>query len=288
MRAAVHSEIRQVARSVAETLDGHGIPNSQLEAEVLLRHALQLDRAQYFASLTAQIEAERIELIHALIDRRISGEPLAYITGCREFYGLEFVVSPSVLIPRQESELLVEIALEAAHDHANSGITIADIGTGSGAIAVAFAANLPGAEVYAIDCSADALAVAEHNRRKHRVSDRVFLQQGDLLDPLLQSVDIIVANPPYIASNLLTKLPLEVQREPKLALDGGEEGTQVISRLLAQAPSKLNDGGCLVVEISPEQKAAVRTLAKAHFPDASISFASDLLGLPRCLVISRK
>ena len=192
--------VKQVAARLAETLESHGIPESLLEAEILLRHALGYDRARFYASLPDEICEESLRRVEILADRRIAHEPLAYIIGRREFYGLELSVSPAVLIPRQETESLVDIALEFARQRSNDRILVADVGTGSGAIAVALAVNLPAAQVYATDCSTSALAVADRNRHKHGVADRVSLLQGDLLAPLPHSVDMIVSNPPYIAS----------------------------------------------------------------------------------------
>lgn len=281
------STVRQFALRIEATLQRHGIPDSRLEAEVLLRHALRYDRAHFYASLDESISAECIELALGFTERRVSREPLAYITGHREFYGVDFTVSPAVLIPRQETELLVDQALEFARDRPDD-ISIADIGTGSGAIAVAIAANLPSAHVYATDRSKDALQIAELNCRKHGVSDRITLLKGDLLAPLPKPVDLIVSNPPYIASHLLPDLATEVQREPKLALDGGKEGMEVISRLLEQTSSKLNAGGQLALEISPEQLRKVTEIARARFPTAVIGYHNDLLGMPRCVTVSTK
>lgn len=285
---AVSSELRQVASQIAATLAAHGIPDSNLEAEVLLRHALKYDRAHFYASLREQLSSEKLEVVKSLVNRRTQGEPLAYITQHKEFYGLDFCVTPAVLIPRQETELLVEEALKFAVERGDGNITIADIGTGSGAIAVSLAANLPCAQVYATDCSKEALEIADHNRRKHGVADRITLLEGDLLEPLPLPVDMIVSNPPYIRSDLLPGLAPEVRREPPLALDGGKEGLEVITRLLKQAPAKLNAGGSILVEISPEQLDAVSDLARAYFPDAVFECHSDLSGLPRCVAVSTK
>ena len=287
-RQAHACSLRQVAAQVADVLGRHGIADARLEAEVLLRHVLRYDRALFYASLNDTMSVEQKEQVHALTNRRIAGAPLAYIVGHREFYGLDFAVSPAVLVPRQETELLVDIALELARGYQDDGISVADIGTGSGAIAVAIAVNLPSAHVYAIDCSADALVVAERNCRKHAVADRVSLMQGDLLDPLPHSVDLIVSNPPYIASGLMPGLPREVRQEPRLALDGGDGGLDVIARLIEQAPAKLNAGGRLIMEISPEQLDAVRELAQKDFPNDEVGYRNDLLGLPRCVIVSTK
>ena len=282
------SQIRQVASDIAATLQRSGIADSALEAEVLLRHVLEHDRARFYASLQDTIGVEDFERVQELTRRRIAREPLAYITGHREFYGLDFLVSPGVLIPRQETEQVVERALKVAnerHDH-DKDISVADVGTGSGAIAVTIAANLPGARVFAIDCSAEALAIASRNCQRHRVANRVTLLQGDLLAPLSQAVDLIVSNPPYIATNLLSGLAPEVQCEPQMALDGGEDGLEIIRRLFQQATSKLNEGGQLVVEISPEQLISVKSIAQENFPQASITHINDLLRLPRCVIVA--
>ena len=279
-------KIRQVASEVEAILERNGISDSRLEAEVLLRHALKYDRAQFYASLNEHISAGQIQHIQDLVDRRIDREPLAYITEQREFYGLDFFVSPNVLIPRQETELLVDAALAFAREHSNDGIAIADIGTGSGAIAIAIGVNLPDSSVFATDCSADALEVANCNRQRHGVADRVSLHRGDLLAPIVQRIDLIVSNPPYIANHLLPGLPPEVLREPQLALDGGNHGLEVIRRLLGQAPSKLNGGGRLILEISPEQLEQVCAMAQEQFPGSDIKYISDLLGLARCVTIS--
>ena len=277
--------VQQVSAQIAAMLKRHGIPDSNLEAEVLVRHALDWDRAQFYASLSESLQPATIDRILAITNRRLTGEPLAYITGHREFYGLDMCVNPAVLIPRQETELLVDAALDYARALQRASITIADIGTGSGAIALALAANLPNAQVFAIDLSPDALAVAKCNRRKHKLDDRVCLLQGNLLAPLQRSVDIIVSNPPYIASALIAGLSPEVRREPRQALDGGKDGMEVIRRLLRQAPSRLNARGCVLIEISPEQSDAARKTAREQFPRADISVLDDLLGLPRCLAV---
>ena len=280
------SQIRQVASDIAATLQRSGISDSALEAEVLLRHVLEYDRARFYASLQDTIGVEDLERVQELTRRRIAREPLAYIIGHREFYGLDFLVSPGVLIPRQETEMLVEGALGFANNWQSEDISIADIGTGSGAIAVAIAANLPGARVFAIDCSAEALAIASRNCQRHRVPDRVTLLLGDLLAPLSQAVDLIVSNPPYIATDLLSGLAPEVQREPQTALDGGEDGLEIIRRLFKQSTSKLKEGGQLVVEISPEQLSSVKSIAQENFPQASITHINDLLRLPRCVIVA--
>ena len=273
----------QAVAQAAERLAARGIADARLEAEVLARHALGYDRATYFASLREPPDAARQARIERLVGRRAQGEPLAYITGHREFYGLDFIVNPAVLIPRQETELLVDKALEWAAGQGHDAPLIADVGTGSGAIAVALACRLPRARVCAIDASAAALAVADRNRRRHGVAERVALLQGDLLTAVKPGVDAIVSNPPYIASALLSGLPREVRREPALALDGGQDGLRLTRRLIAQAARRLNRGGLLLVEIAPEQAGLALGLAQAAFPGAAAWVAEDGMGRARCV-----
>ena len=279
---------RQATAQAARTLARHRIPDAHIEAEALARHVLQYDRASYFASLNEPLDGGQQKRIDSLIERRIRGEPLAYITGRREFYALDFIVNPDTLIPRQETELLVDKALEWARGQRRTALTIADVGTGSGAIAVALAHALPDAKIYATDISAAALEVAAQNCRKHGVSDRVALMRGDLLTPLPRKVDVIVSNPPYIATGLMPRLQREVRREPRIALDGGADGTGVIRRLIAQAAHRLNSGGLMLIEISPEQSDDVAALAQTHFDGAAVSVAADMLGLARCVIVSAR
>jgi len=269
-----------------DRLTRHGIADASLEAEVLHRHVLSVDRGGFFATLQDQVEPSVSQAVAALAERRLSGEPLAYILGRREFYGLDFTVNPGVLVPRQETELLVDLTLKATAGMDMERPRIADVGTGSGAIAVALAKRLPAATIYATDISHEALATAAANCCAHGVADRVRLLHGGLLAPLPGSVDIIVSNPPYIATGLLGSLPPEVKREPRLALEGGPDGLDVIRRLLAQVPSYLRPGGSLIVELSPEQKGTVAELARQAMPDADIAFSHDLLGLVRAVSVS--
>ena len=262
--------------------------NPHLEAEVLVRHGLGISREQFFAELERLLTLDETAILDALIARRASGEPLAYITQHREFYSLEFAVNEHVLIPRQESELLVDMALEFANGLSVNTVDIADVGTGSGALAIALAHNLPKAIVKAIDLSEEALHVADDNARRHGVLDRVSLLLGDLLEPISLAVDIIVSNPPYIPTGDINGLPTDVRHEPIQALDGGPDGLDVLRRLLAQAPAKLRRGGCLLVELSPEQMAEAERLAQAAFPSAEVSHVDDLLKLARVLVINTK
>lgn len=268
-----------------ERLAGAGVMDAALEAEVLHRHAMQTDRVRFFANLQEEVEATELHSLDSLLGRRLGGEPLPYITGEREFYGLAFFVDARVLVPRQETELLVDLALKAVARAKPDRPVIADAGTGSGAIAVALATHLPDAMVYATDMSEDALAVAARNCERHGVADKVRLLHGDLLAPLPEKVDIIVSNPPYIPSGQIETLPEDVRREPRMALDGGVDGLELVRRLLSQTSRQLQPGGTLVFELMPEQAEAAMGMARQAFPNAAVSFEKDLLGLPRAVVV---
>jgi len=221
-----------------------------------------------------------------LIERRAQREPVAYIVGHKEFYGLAFFVDNRVLIPRPETELLVELSIEMAQ--ARSLHLIADVGTGSGAIAVSLAVHLPQALVYATDASAKALEVAACNCRHHGVEGRVCLLQGHLLEPLSEPVDLIAANLPYISQAELAQLPPEISRyEPREALDGGSDGLDHIRCLLAQVGGYLRSQGAILLEIGAAQGPAVVALAKRHFPAAKVEVAKDYAGLDRVVIVSK-
>ena len=265
-------------------LENAGIADAALESEVMLRHALDIDRAAFFASLEEHPKGAALGLVESLVERREKGEPLAYILGRREFYSLDILVTPAVLIPRQETELLIDCILELGGDR--PGMTVADVGTGSGAVAVAAAVNLPSCHIHATDASQAALRVAADNCRKHSVDDRVELSHGDLLDPLDARVDLIASNPPYVTTGALRQLGREVAHEPVEALDGGPDGLDVIRRLFRQAQAALNPGGSMIVEIDPRQLQPTMSLAAAAFPGGLVSYRRDLAGLPRAVVVT--
>ncbi len=270
------------------------VTDSGLEAEVLLRHALGVDRAVFFAVLGDEAAPELQKLADSLVRRRGAGEPLSYILENREFYGLDFMVNPSVLVPRQETEWLVDKVLEFCARRTGSagglghgnGLTVADIGTGSGAIAVAIAKGLPLATVYATDASPEALAVADVNRTRHGAAGRVHLRHGDLLQALPAPVDVLVSNPPYIRTAELAGLAPEVRREPVLALDGGPDGLDVMRRLFRQASGFVRQGGLMAVEIAPGQLEAVTRIARSCFPTGQVSHDLDFAGLPRVVRVA--
>ncbi len=271
--------------SVREQLVEIGSYDARIEAEVILCHVLGIDRATMLRDLQESLIMEQEDLVTTLVKRRIEGEPLSYITGTREFYALSFEITEDVLIPRQETELLVEAVIKFSKKRDCALLNIADVGTGSGAIAIAIAVNIPFACVTAIDISQKALEVADVNRRTHGVLDRVSLRLGNLLEPLSGEMNIIVSNPPYIPEGAIDGLQREVLREPRLALDGGPDGLRVIRNLLRQAKLKLSSLGMMVFEIDPTQARKTSKLSKKMFPNASITVLDDLSGEHRAILI---
>jgi len=271
--------LKQALSRARDVLVENNVEDAPLEGELLLRHTLKIDRIQLYIDLEKELTPKQEQTFRRLLERRLNGEPAAYITGRREFYGLDFNVSPAVLIPRPESELLVETALSIAKSRPL--FTIADIGTGSGAIAISLALALAQSKIYATDISAAALEIARLNCLKHGVSDRVYLLEGNLLEPLPEPVDLIVANMPYVR-----KSELNPQCEPPLALDGGADGTESIEQLCRQAGGKLKSGGSLLLEIGQGQREAVTAILHNIFPGGEVEVAPDLAGIDR-VVVSR-
>ena len=270
--------LKQALERAREILLAHGIDEAHLEAQLLLRQALGISQVQLYLDLDRELDSEEEEGFCRLVERRLSGEPIAYIRGHREFYGLDFSVEPGVLIPRPESELLVEQAIKLAQNRAMSAV--AEIGTGCGAVAISLALNLPQAKIYATDISASALKVARFNCQKHGVADRVCLLHGDMLQPLPEPIDIIVANLPYVREAELSQVS-SAGFEPLLALNGGVDGLDKIRQLCQQVGDRLRPGGSLLLEIGQGQAMAVTTLLGRLFSSAEIEVMPDLSGMER-------
>lgn len=265
-----------------------------LEMQVLLAHVTGKNRAWVLAHPEAALTPEQEQAFLALKERYEAGEPLPYLLGHWEFYGLDFYVSPDVLIPRPETELLIDLALARARTRSatGAGLRLIDIGTGSGCIPVTLATLLPDAEISATDISAAALAVARSNAEKHGVAQRIKFHEADLFPDGTEpstvhrppsTFDLILSNPPYIPTETMLGLPI-YGREPTLALDGGPDGLAIIRRLLGQSKRYLAAGGALLLEIEYRQGAQVAALARENFPDADINIHKDLAGLDRLLV----
>ena len=284
-RTATLRQSLSISRAVLR--DG-GVAEWEVEAEALLRHVLETNRADFLTLVYAKdgiLNHSQAKYLSSLLDLRLSGEPLAYIVGRREFYGLELEVNEHVLIPRQETELLVDIVLEYLPSFEPMPRVI-DVGTGSGAVALAIAANSKSVDIIATDNSGGALDVVRRNASKLGLSNRISFVRCDMLDAVGGPVDIIVSNPPYIPSGQIEYLQTEVRREPVVALDGGDDGLEPFRRLLAQAEDKLAPGGVVVVELMPEQMEAAMEIARQTMPNLSaVRTREDLMGNARALVL---
>jgi len=259
-----------------------GVDAPRLTAEVLLAHALSCDRVRLYLDFDKPIGEAELAAYRELVRRRAAGEPTAWLTGRKEFCGLPFRVDARVLVPRPETELVVEAALAALPE----GGAALDLCTGSGCIAISLARARPGARVVATELSAEALEVARANAAA--LAAAVDLRQGDLYDPLPpgERFDVVVANPPYVPSGEIEGLSREVRREPRQALDGGADGLAVIRRVVAGAPERLREGGALVVEMHESHLASLPGLCReAGLADARAF--RDLAGLPRWVVARR-
>ncbi|GIV76087.1 MAG: release factor glutamine methyltransferase [Litorilinea sp.] len=273
--------------SATQRLEEAGSDTAHLDAQVILAHVLGVDRSWLFAHYDYKLSAAQANAYTELVARRVASEPVAYIVGRKEFYGLEFVVDRRVLIPRPETELLVDAVLDHIQTRPDPRVRMADVGTGSGAIAVAVAANCPTAQIYAIDLSPDALAVARQNVARLDTRGQITLLQGDLLAPLPEAVDIIAANLPYIRQDAYDTLDAGIREyEPRLALEAGEAGLDAIERLLAQAPSRLRPGGVIFLEIGHDQGEAVLAAVERLIPNASyVGIRQDYHGHDRLLTL---
>jgi release factor glutamine methyltransferase len=253
--------------------------SASLDAQLLLSLVLGVERAYLFAHPEQIVPAQHRDRYEMLLERAVKGEPLAYILGKRAFYDRELKVSPAVLIPRPETERLIEEAL--AFVAADAAITAVDVGTGSGALAVTFAALREQSKVHATDISPGALEIARANAAINEVT--VSFHLGDLLQPMIEAgvrVDVVLANLPYIATDELPGLAVS-RYEPHLALDGGADGLDLVRRLLEQAPKVCNPGGLLLLEIGAGQGAAAAGIARGAFPDAEVNVLPDYAGHDR-------
>ncbi len=279
-------------------LAGHGVPSPRLDAEVLLAHAIGRRRTELY--LRDSSAPHQRDAFWQTLKRRARREPVAYITGVQEFWSLEFTVNRHVLIPRPETERVVELALELLGSYPTPRIL--DLGTGSGCIAVALASQLPQARVRACDVSAEALAVARTNAVAHNVAGRITFMRADMREGRPQTdaspsgrpqgaapaFDLIVSNPPYIAAPEFATLQAEVRDwEPRLALDGGRDGLDFYRRLLQDCPVQLRPGGWLVMEIGSTQSEAVMRMARSQDNLSECRLSYDYAGLPRVVSVRR-
>jgi release factor glutamine methyltransferase len=283
---ADHAERGITVRTALETLRQAIDPFTETargDAQVALAHIMAETRAWILAHPEASLSRSQIEDLQRRAARLRRGEPLPYVLGTWEFHSLTFAVSPEVLIPRPETEGLVEAALAWLQSHPHRRLAV-DVGTGSGCIAVTLAKHTPDLRVTAIDLSAAALQVSQENARAHGVDDRITFIQGYLLEPVGGLLDLICANPPYIPSQKLRGLNV-YGREPTLALDGGPDGLDLVRTLLMQIPRRLAPGGLALIEIEASQGIDAVRLANAALPHARIELLPDLAGRDRVLQI---
>ena len=277
-QAAVHA--RDQIGSVGELA-----ASAAMDAELLLLHTLSLPRTILYTYPGRLLNEREQAAFAAAVARRLTGEPMQYITGVQEFYGLALAVTPAVLIPRPETELLVEAVLQRLPP--NGALRIADVGTGSGAIAIALASHMPEARIVAVDCSREALAVARRNAAAHGVAGRIEFVEGDLLRDLASAArfDAVVSNPPYIPLGDRAGLERQVREfEPATALFAGQDGMSMYDRLLPEAWTCLQPGGLLAMEIGAGQREAVAARLQGW---TAVQFLEDLRGIPRTVVARR-
>lgn len=279
---------RDAIAAARDTLVRFGVAEAEarIDAEILARHVLGWDRARLLTSGRDPAPLHFQTAFDALVRRRGAREPVAQILGRREFWGLDFEVTRDVLVPRPETELLIEEALDFARGRPCR--LVIDVGTGSGCIAVAVAHALTGTRIIAIDASLPALDVARRNAASHRVDDRITFRHGDVLAGVSEAADLILSNPPYVPDADAATIQAEVVRfEPHAALFGGADGLDIVRRLMREAPARLASGGRLIVEFGLGQEAGVRALA-AESGWEILRLREDLQGIPRTAVLTRK
>lgn len=286
--------VREAFQRASLRLRHAGVDSAVSDAERLVRFVLGWPRERFFAHPDAVLPPEAEERLDALVARRAAGEPLQYLLGEQEFYGRPFRVTPAVLIPRPETEVLVEAVLAAtdAMWSPHAALAAVDVGTGSGAIAVTLAAERPRWRVWAVDCSAEALAVARENAARHGVAARVAFACGSWLAPLRREgrrVQVVVSNPPYIPTADIAGLEREVRdHEPRLALDGGPDGLNAYRSLARELPDVLDRRAVVAVEVGAGQAEAVAGLFRATGLFARLTVTPDLAGIPRVVVAVRE
>ena len=304
-------DIRAALKEAMAWLRASEVPSHTLAAELLLIHTLGRDRTWIYTHPEEMVEPAALESYFALVERRIAGEPTQYLTGKQEFWGLEFEVTPAVLIPRPETEHLVEVVLERLGARGikirldtgapSPHLQIVDVGTGSGCLAVALAHELPHGDVFATDISGAALEVAKRNAQRNHVAERVHFIQTNMLDGLIPQprpvangrdtdlFDVIASNPPYVALEDSATLPREVrEHEPHAALFGGRTGSEMYGQLIAQAGALLREGGILVLELGYNCADPVLKIVREAPGWVNISVTNDLAGIPRVLAAEKR
>jgi len=280
-------QLKSALSAAIERLTANNVGSPRLNAETLMMFTLGCDRAYLYAHSERELSAEELERFSAYVGERAAGKPAQYITGHQEFWGIDLLVSPAVLIPRPETEHVVETVLELARNpHYTDTLNIIDVGTGSGCIALAVASELPSADILATDISTDALKIAEANAARLGFSGRISFRRADLLDGIsAQQFDLVVSNPPYVGELEPEKTQREVREfEPKAAVFAGPTGMEIYHRLVPQARTCLRDGGWLIMEIGYSIEEPVRALLQAW---KEIRTVNDLQGIPRVIAAKK-
>ena len=284
------STIAETLKRASEDLRAASVPNDVLDAQTLLAEALNRDRTYLIINYNQQLPEDLLTRYQRLIERRASGEPLQYITGHQEFFGLEFEVTPDVLIPRPETEIIIEETIRIAEHAKLERPLIVDVGTGSGCIAVTLARELNPARMIATDISTTALQVAKRNAARHGLNARINFVAADLLDAIAEKpfADFIISNPPYVSEHELPNLQREVRDwEPQIALTDSGDGLSFYHRLLNDAPARLKPGGHLICEMGYTQSEPVTAMIDSTFWGQP-RLLDDLQGIPRTLVLQRR
>jgi len=280
--------VRTILEDAARNLAQVGIHSARLDAEVLLAHCLQCDRMEFLKNPDRLVSEEQFARFQRFLERRLKGEPVAYLTGRKAFWNFILDVNPTVLIPRPDTEIIVEETLSLCRENKSASFRILDIGTGSGAIAIALASELPQAFIVATDISQAALETARKNAAKFDFENRITFRWGNLFEPVEGFFDIIVSNPPYIALKDYEQLPAGVKDfEPSQALMAGPSGLDFHEKIIRQAPTFLKKNGWLLLEIGAKQESDVRGLLAAEGDFDSVTTRLDYAGLPRVIKARR-
>ncbi len=281
----LHVTILDLIQKTTSYFEKCGVPNARLDVELLLGHVLKLRRMELYLQFERVLTEKELDELRPMVKRRSSREPLQHILGSVDFCGLELMVSPQALIPRPETEILVQNCITILEKENG---TVLDVGTGSGAIALAVAHACPRIRCVAVDVSEDALTLARSNAEKSGLKERVDFRAGDLFGPVGKDemFDLIVSNPPYISTGEISNLQPEVQRDPRAALDGGVDGLDVIRKLISGSASHLKPGGWLLMEIGHDQLSRVKQLLEEN-GWGGIRFVNDLQGVARVVLAGR-
>lgn len=292
MRTAVVGDhprvtILELIQKTTAYFEKSGVPNPRLDVELLLAHALKLRRMDLYLQFERELTEGELTILRPMVKRRAAREPLQHIVGTVDFHGVELIVSPAALVPRHETEQLVEAAVSLLGKESRASVL--DVGTGTGAILLAIVHAIPGARGVGVDVSGGALELAKANAEKTGLAARIEFRQGDLFEAMKpgEAFDLLVSNPPYIPTGEIPKLQPEVQQDPREALDGGADGLDVIRRLISQGATHLAPGGWLLIEIGHDQAPRVKPLLEEN-GWIEIRFVNDLQGIARIAQARKK